>query len=63
MPKINDVALEAVCRALVRFEDEVDEFPLSRRSKETYIRDARQFVKWLADNFVPGGALYRGGTR
>lgn len=60
MPQIYEIALESVQRALVRYEDEVEESPLSRQSKDTYIRHARQFVKWLADDFVPGGTLNQG---
>ena len=57
MPKINAEALTAVKGALSKYEDEINGTNLSPKSKETYIRRANNFVRWLEDDFEPGGTL------
>ena len=62
MPQVDHVCLEQVRRAWARYEAEVDAALMEVSSKATYIGHARQFVRWLADEFEPGGTL-RGRNR
>ena len=57
MPKINHDALRQVQEALDRYEKEVDATSLARSSKNTYLLHAWHFVRWLNDDFEPGGTL------
>ena len=57
MPKINAEALKAVKGALSKYADEINGTNLRPNSKETYILHADNFVRWLEDDFEPGGTL------
>ena len=57
MPQINVDALRQVQEALDRYEAEVNESLLARTTKDTYLTHARNFVRWLDDDFEPGGTL------
>ena len=57
MPKINAEALKAVKGAFSKYEDEINGTNLSSNSKRTYIDRANNFVRWLEDDFEPGGTL------
>ena len=57
MPKINDDALRQVQAALDRYGAEVNESLLARTTKDTYLLHARNFVRWLDDDFEPGATL------
>lgn len=43
--------------ALGIYEKEVEESDLERNTKDTYIRHARSFVRWLDGDFTPGATL------
>ena len=55
MPKVSQDSLQQVLRALERYEAEVNAAPLTRSTKHTYILHADHFVRWLQDEFEPGG--------
>ena len=57
MPKINDEALRQVRTAFIRYEEEVKTAGLKESTEKTYITHSRNFVRWLDDDFVPGGRL------
>lgn len=57
MAEIGPQALAEVKAALERYETEVEESKLSQKSQRTYLLHARQFVRWLEDDFKPGGTL------
>ena len=57
MPKISDDALRQVQEAFGRYENEVNAEALAASSKKTYILHAWHFVRWLDDDFEPGGTL------
>ena len=59
MSKINPDALKEVQDALERYREEVEQSPLSLSAKNTYLLHARQFVRWLDDNFTPGATVGR----
>ncbi len=55
--KVSIQALGEVQAAIDDFEREVKAAGLTRSSEQTYILHARQFVRWLGDDFSPGGHL------
>ena len=59
MPKVSSLTLQEVQEALRRYEETVEASPLRLSSKNTYLLHARQFVRWLADDFEPGETVGR----
>ena len=59
MPIINDEALRLVKNALDQYETEVESTNCTEKTKRTYILHARNFVRWLDDNFEPGSTIRR----
>ena len=59
MAKIDRTCLEAVKNAYEEYAKEVTLSGLSHKSKQTYTNHAEQFVRWLDDDFEPGGHLRR----
>lgn len=59
MPKVSSLSLEEVREALRRYEQTIEASPLRLSSKNTYLLHARQFVRWLADEFEPGETVGR----
>lgn len=57
MAKIPREAFNQVQAALERYEVEVGAAPLTSATKRTYLLHATNFVRWLADDFVPGERL------
>lgn len=57
MAEISAAALEEVERALRRYEAEIEASKLRLNAKVTYLRYASMFVRWLKDDFTPGGTL------
>ena len=54
MPIINDEALRLVKDALDQYETAVESTNCTEMTKRTYILHARNFVRWLNDDFDPG---------
>ena len=59
MPRVSAEVLNVVKDALSRYETEIEDAPLTRNTKDTYILHARYFVRWLDDDFKPGARLRR----
>lgn len=59
MAKISRIALDEVTDALDRYIAEVQDADLAPNTKRTSILNARQFVRWLNDDFEPGGTTRR----
>ena len=57
MAEITPKALTAVKSALENYEKEVKASKLQPKSARTYLVHARHFVRWLEDDFTPGGTL------
>ena len=57
MAKISQDALRQVQAALENYITELKASKLTQSSKDTYLLHAEQFVRWLDDDFVPGGHL------
>ena len=57
MPKITRDVLRQVQDALEQYEEEVEASSMTRSTKDTYLRHAWHFVRWLDDDFVPGATL------
>ena len=57
MAKVSEDTLQQIQEALRCYEEEVDATRMMPKSKETYIRHARHFVRWLDDNFEPGSRV------
>lgn len=57
MVKIRPQALTAVKEALEHYEVEVKESKLRPKSQQTYLLHAQHFVRWIEDDFTPGGTL------
>ena len=55
MAKIKKKHLKSVRIALREYEAEVKASGLSPTTKDTYILHATNFVRWLEDDFRPGG--------
>jgi hypothetical protein len=50
-------AVQEVEQALRRYEEEVGRSRLTEATKQTYLLHAGNFVRWLKEDFVPGGTL------
>lgn len=63
--KVSKETLREIEQALMQYEDRVNGDPdLQAYAKKTYLLHARNFVRWLADDFEPGETLRTGrGTR
>ena len=59
MAKVSLEALREVQEALRQYEQTVEASPLRLSSKNTYLLHARQFVRWLGDEFEPGETVGR----
>ena len=55
VPKISKSALREVRRAFAQYEREVEQADLVPDTKSTYLYHSRSFVRWLNDDFTPGG--------
>ena len=55
--KIKQPALQEVEAALERYKREVEETGLAPNTIKTYVLHAEHFVRWLKDDFEPGGTL------
>ena len=59
MPKVSLMTLQEVQEAFRRYEQTVEVSPLRLSAKNTYLLHARQFVRWLDDDFEPGATVGR----
>ena len=59
MPKVTLLTLQEVKDALEQYQKTVEESPLSLSAKNTYLLHARQFVRWLDDDFTQGATVGR----
>ena len=59
MPEVSREVLERVKEAFDRYEAEVETSDLRPSAKQTYLLHSRNFVRWLDDDFEPGGTLKR----
>ena len=57
MAKISQDALIQVQAELENYITEVKASKLTQSSKDTYLLHAEHFVRWLDDDFVPGGQV------
>ena len=53
--KISGKCLAEVEAGLERYEEEVEGTSLARSPKHTYLLHAKNFVRWLQDDFKPDG--------
>ena len=60
MPKLDRDVMRPVQDALGSYEEEVEATECTRSTKNTYLLHARQFVRWLNDDFEPGVTLRDG---
>lgn len=56
-PRVEAAVLRRIEQALAEYEHEVTASGLTPSSKRTYLLHARHFVRWLGDDFDPGGSL------
>ena len=61
MAKVSETILQAVQAALQAYEEDVMASTMTSNSKNTYIHRAQLFVRWLDDDFKPGGRISRRG--
>ena len=59
MPKLGREIVSLVQDALERYEEEVMATDMALTTKNTYVLHARNFVRWLDDDFEPGVNLRR----
>ena len=60
MPKISDKsALQQVKDALEKYKRAVESTDMQPSTKQTYLLHARNFVRWLDDDFDPGATVRR----
>ena len=57
MTKTSPQALSEIKAALRRYEKEVNVSRLKESARKTYLLHSRNFVRWLEDDFTPGGTL------
>ena len=57
MAKISPQALTEVKNVFQRYEKEVKASKLQQSASRTYLLHSRNFVRWLEDDFTPGGTL------
>lgn len=55
--KISLNALAEVRRALEQYERAIEKTRLKESTKQTYLVHAKDFVRWLADDFEPGSRV------
>ena len=55
--KVRPETLREVEEALERYRAEVEKSPLRPSAKQTYLLHSTNFVRWLDDDFQPGGTL------
>ncbi len=55
--QISAAALQEVEQALRRYEEQVTNSRVADATQKTYLLHATHFVRWLKDEFVPGGTL------
>ena len=63
VPKISQSSLQEIREAFERYSDVVEESELRLSAKNTYLLHARQFVRWLSDEFEPGATIRGRRTR
>ena len=56
--KISVEALGEIKDALVNYKGTVDDTSMTESSKKTYTLHAEHFVRWLDDDFEPGGRKF-----
>ncbi len=54
MSKVSNEIMQEIWRMLEKYERTVENSPLKPSAKDTYLGHARQFVRWVADEFEPG---------
>lgn len=54
MPKVSDPAFREIVQALKQYEAEVERSKMAPTTKQAYLSHARDFVRWLRDEFKPG---------
>ncbi len=59
MPKVTLLTLHEVKDALERYRREVEGTGMAPATKRTYLTHSENFVRWLADDFTPGGSIGR----
>ncbi len=52
--QLNPICRKQVTEALEVYRTEVEDAPLTRSTKDTYLLHAENFVRWLHGNFEPG---------
>ena len=57
MPKVNQPTLDLIRSKFERYKNEVRNSPLREKTKVTYTRHVETFIRWLNDDFEPGGTL------
>lgn len=57
MAKVSPEVLAIVREALERYIAEVENSYLSPAAKKTYSAHSEEFVRWLNDDFEPGGSV------
>ena len=57
MPKIDGESLSQVQATLENYEEAVNATLMTEQSKKTYLLHAKNFVRWLDDDFEPGATL------
>ena len=57
MARLDPVCRQKVKEALEVYSKEVEESNLAQTAKDTYLRHAETFVKWLHEDFVPGSRV------
>lgn len=55
--KISQQALEEIRLALTEYRIQVRSTAMKDSTKKTYLLHASNFVRWLANDFVPGGRV------
>ena len=55
--KMDEATLERIWKAWESYRAEVEVSRLQPSAAKTYLLDSKNFVRWLADEFVPGGTL------
>jgi hypothetical protein len=59
VPNLSQETLKIIRSAWQSYEATVNGTPLKPNTKETYLRYAEMFVRWLEGDFVPGADLFR----
>lgn len=56
-PQVSSRMMRAIYDLLDEYKAAVEASPLAENSKVDYISFAEMFVRWLDDDFTPGGTL------